>query len=87
MPPKGERMGAPCKEVNNTQPTKYIYLYMTIETTRSMYCLWTGYFQDSSRKHVVMDKRIKAWSQMMAKKLLHKSSDMAAVSQPFMNKL
>ena len=47
-------MGAPCKEVNNTQPTKYIYLYMTIETTRSMYCLWTGYFQNSSRNHVVM---------------------------------
>ena len=27
---------------------------MTIETTRSMYCFWTGYFQSDSRKHVVM---------------------------------
>ena len=27
---------------------------MTIETARSMYCLWTGYFQENSRKHVVI---------------------------------
>ena len=27
---------------------------MAIEATRSMYCLWTGYFQDNSRKHVAM---------------------------------
>ena len=27
---------------------------MTMETTRSMYCLWTGYSQDDSRKHVAM---------------------------------
>ena len=46
-------MGAPCKEVNNRQPTKYIiYIYMTIETTRSKSCLWTGYFQDDSGKYV-----------------------------------
>ena len=27
---------------------------MPIETTRSMYCLRTGYCQDDSRKHVTM---------------------------------
>ena len=27
---------------------------MPIETTRSMYCLLTGYSQDDSRKHVTM---------------------------------
>ena len=27
---------------------------MTIEATRSMYCLWAGYFQDDSRKHVAI---------------------------------
>ena len=29
---------------------------MTIETARSMYCLWTvhSYFQENSRKHVVI---------------------------------
>ena len=25
---------------------------MTIETTRSMYCLWIGYSQNDTRKHV-----------------------------------
>ena len=43
-------MRAPCKEVNNTQSSKYIY--MTIETIRSICFLWTGYFQDDPRKHV-----------------------------------
>ena len=27
---------------------------MTIEITRSMYCLWKSYFQDDSRKHVAV---------------------------------
>ena len=27
---------------------------MTIETTKSMYCLFTGYFQNDSRKHIAM---------------------------------
>ena len=27
---------------------------MTIETTRSTYCIWTGFFQDDSRKYVAM---------------------------------
>ena len=52
-------MRAPCKEVNNTQSSKYIYIYiyiyiMTIETIRSMCFLWTGYFQDDPRKHVAI---------------------------------
>ena len=57
-------MRAPCKEVNNTQSSKYIYiyiymyiyiyLYMTIETIRSICFLWTGYFQDDPRKHVAI---------------------------------
>ena len=47
-------MRAPCKEVNNTQSSKYIYIYMTIETIRSICFLWTGYFQDDLRKHVAI---------------------------------
>ena len=27
---------------------------MTIETTRSIKCFWTGYFQDDSRKQVAI---------------------------------
>ena len=27
---------------------------MTIEATRSMHCLWTGYFRGNCRKHVAM---------------------------------
>ena len=50
-------MGAPCKEVNNTTNQINIYLYMTIETTRSKYSLWIGYFQDDTRKHVADGNR------------------------------
>ena len=48
---------APCKEVNNTTNQINIYLYMTIETTRSKYSLWIGYFQDDTRKHVADGNR------------------------------
>ena len=30
---------------------------MTIETTRSKYILWMGYFQDDTRKHVADGNR------------------------------
>ena len=30
---------------------------MTIETTRSKYSLWIGYFQDDTRKHVADGNR------------------------------
>ena len=72
-------MGAPCREVNSTQPTKYI-IYMNIETTRPMQCLWTDYFQDDSRKSVAVIIEDKSVAQQMAKKLLHKSRDVATVS-------
>ena len=44
-----------------------------------MSCLWTGYFQDNSRKHVAIVPEDKSVSQKMAKKLLHKLRDMATV--------
>ena len=72
-------MGAPCKEVSNTQPNKYVYLCMNIETTRYMSCLWTGYFQDDSRKYVVMvtvDESVVT----IDGELLHKSCYVAIVS-------
>ena len=53
---------------------------MTIETIRSKYSLWIGYSRMIPESMLQMVTEDKVWSQQMAKKLLHNSRDVAAVS-------